>query len=128
MELIEKPSTSYWGHLWRVEAAVAISLALYGFALAVLVWLGAAALAPSTPGIGGAFALILWFGAIPSIVFYAPTYTLLRWTGFANLAAAVALGILCGLVFARSGPLALFAIPCGAIVAAASHLMLERVR
>jgi hypothetical protein len=131
MLFLERPARTYWQHLWRVEAAVAASLALYGVVLALLILVGAAVFAPAIPGIDGAGApigLVMWFGAIPLLVLFAPTYAMLRWVGFANLPLAIALGFLCALVFARSGPLALFALPCCVMVAAAAHLILKRVR
>ena len=131
MELLDRPARSYWQHLWRVEAVVVACLALYGLLLALLILAGAAVFAPSAPGMDGAGApigLVMWFGAIPLLVLFAPTYALLRWVGFANLPLALALGFLCAFAFARSGPLALFAIPCCVMVAAAAHLVLKRVR
>ena len=125
------PVRSYWGHLGRVELVVVACLLAYALVLTLVLGLGAAVFAPGPQtweGFGLAFGLILWFGILPATLLFAPAYAFLRWRGWINLALAIIAGLACGLIFIRAGPLALYAIASGVIVAICAHLVLRRMR
>lgn len=111
-----------------------ICLLLYAAGLTVLLRVGAAVFSSTPPtieGMGLAFALILWFGAVPALVLFGPTYTLLRTKGHVNYPIAVAVGLVSSIVLVaavRMGAITLYAVPSSVIVAIGVHAVMKRIR
>ena len=124
----------YQQHLLRTELTAVLCLALYGLALAGLLQLGALAMSSAAQTFEEAvrpFVLVLWFSILPTTFVFAPVYALMHAKGWANLAAAIVLGIAASailVVLFRNGPMALYALPSGAVVGAATHLLMRARR
>ena len=120
--------------LLRAELTAVLCLVLYGIALAGLLQLGAAAMSAEPRTFDDAvrpFALVLWFSILPTALVFAPLYALLHAKGWANMAAAIVLGLASSailVVLFRNGPMALYALPSGAIVGAATHWLMRARR
>jgi hypothetical protein len=118
---------TFWKHLWRIELAAVICLVLYAAAFTGVLALGAGVFATDSATLEGAarsFALILWFSILPTMLFFAPFYALLARTGHTNFPVAIILGVLSSVALVmlfRNGAMALYAIPSGAVVGAATH-------
>ena len=122
---------SYPQHLLRTELIAVLCLVLYGLALTGLLQLGAAAMSSAPQTLGEAmrsFGLVLWFSILPTTFVFAPAYALMHAKGWANLAAAILLGIAASAILValfRNGPMALYALPSGAVVGAGTHLLMR---
>jgi len=118
--------------LLRAELTAILCLVLYGIALAGLLQLGAAAMSPEPRSFDEAmrpFALVLWFSILPTTLVFAPLYALLHAKGWANMAGAIVLGLASSAILValfRNGPMALYALPSGALVGAATHFAMKR--
>ena len=118
-------------HLLRAELAAVLCLALYGVALAGILQLGAAAMSSAPQTLEEAvrpFVLVLWFSILPTTLLFAPGYALFHAKGWSNMAAAIVLGIASSAVLValfRNGAMALYALPSGAVVGAATHWLMR---
>lgn len=116
--------------LLRVELTALLCLVVYAAALTAVLALGAALLSSVPQAWDEAlrsFALVLWFSVLPTAFVFAPAYAGLLDRGWANMAAAIILGIASSALLValfRNGPMALYALPSGAVVGAATHLIL----
>jgi hypothetical protein len=121
-------------HLLRAELTAVLCLALYGLALAAILQLGAAAMSTAPQTFEEAvrpFVLVLWFSILPTTLLFAPAYALFRAKGWANLAVAIVLGIASSAILValfRNGAMALYALPSGAVVGAATHWLMKARR
>ena len=121
----------YRQHLLRAELIAVLCLVAYALVLAALLQLGAAAMSTSPQTFEEAarsFALVLWFSILPVTFLFAPVYAFLHSKGWANMAAAIVLGIASSailVVLFRNGPMALYALPSGAVVGAGTHLAMR---
>jgi hypothetical protein len=119
-------------HLLRAELAAVVCLVLYGLALVGAIQLGAAAMSSAPQTFEEAvrpFVLVLWFSILPTTALFAPSYALFHSKGWANMAAAIVLGIASSAVLValfRNGAMALYALPSGAVVGAATHFVMKR--
>jgi hypothetical protein len=122
-----------FGHqLLRAELIAIACLVAYAVALTGLLQLGAAAMSSVPRTFEEAmrsFVLVLWFSILPTVFLFAPAYAFLRAKGWANMPAAIVLGIASSailVVLFRNGPMALYALPSGAVVGAATHWLMRR--
>ena len=121
----------YRHHLLRAELVAVACLVAYGLALAALMQLGAAVASPAPQSFeeaARAFVLVLWFSILPTVFLFAPVYALLHAKGWSNMAASILLGIAASailVVLFRNGPMALYALPSGAVVGAGTHLVMK---
>ena len=119
-------------NLLRAELTAVLCLVAYGLALAGVLQLGAAALSSAPQTFEEAvrpFVLVLWFSILPTTLLFAPSYALFHAKGWANMAAAIVLGIASSAVLValfRNGAMALYALPSGAVVGAATHFVMKR--
>ena len=119
-------------HLLRAELTAILCLVLYGLALVGVLQLGAAAMSSAPPTFEEAmrpFVLVLWFSILPTTLVFAPSYALFHAKGWANMASAIVLGIASSAVLValfRNGAMALYALPSGAVVGAATHFVMKR--
>ena len=123
---------SFQQYLLRAELTAVLCLVLYGLALVGVLQLGAAAMASAAPTFEEAvrpFVLVLWFSILPTTALFAPSYALFHAKGWANMAAAIVLGIASSAVLValfRNGAMALYALPSGAVVGAGTHFVMKR--
>jgi len=119
-------------HLLRTELTAILCLVLYGLGLVGVLQLGAAAMSSAPQTLEETvrpFVLVLWFSILPTTVLFAPAYALLHAKGWANMGAAIVLGIAASAVLValfRNGAMALYALPSGAVVGAATHFVMKR--
>jgi hypothetical protein len=119
-------------HLLRAELTAVLCLVLYAAVLAGLLRLGAAAMASAPQAFeetARSFALVLWFSILPTTLLFAPAYALFHAKGWANLGVAIVLGLASSAILValfRNGPMALYALPSGAVVGAATHLVMKK--
>ena len=122
---------NYWNHLLRVEITAILSLVLYAAALVAVLGLGAQVLSNEPQSASDAlrsFTLVLWFSILPTIFLFAPIYAFLRVRRVANFALAIVVGIMSSAVLValfRNGSMALYALPSGAFVGAATHAVMK---
>ena len=121
----------YWNHLLRVEIAAILSLFVYAAALTALIALASGALSSEPQSSGEALrslGLVLWFSILPTIFLFAPIYAFLRLRRVANFVLAIVVGIMSSAVLValfRNGSMALYALPSGAFVGAATHAVMK---
>jgi len=86
----------------------------------------ASLLSPADAGwIGFAYTMI--FGALPALLFGAPAYALLAQAGRASWTTTMVVGIVPGLLAGLIETwLAVYALVCGVVVAAATHFLVQR--
>ena len=112
-------------HLAKTEAVAIAALLVVAAALAVLFAVRAASPADILSPIGAAlvvFAYTMAIGCVPVAVFGAPLYAWLLFHGRSSWAAAIAIGLLPGLVLLLVAiDLGLWSMGCGAAVALATH-------
>ena len=122
---------SYGRLLLRVELTALLCLVAYAAALTAALALGAAAFASGGQGWDEAarsFALVLWFSILPTAALFAPVYAAMHGRGWTNLPVAIVLGIAASailVVLFRNGPMAIYALPSGAVVGAGTHLLMK---
>jgi hypothetical protein len=114
-------------HLAKTEAVATFSLLAVAAALAVLFAVQAAIQSDPSSSVGVAlvvFAYTMAIGCIPVVAFGAPLYAWLLSHGRTSWAAAIAIGVIPGLVLLLVAiDLGLWAIGCGAAVALATHVI-----
>ena len=118
--------------LLRAELIAIACLVGYALALTGVLQLGAAAMSSAPRTFEEAmrsFVLVLWFSVLPTAFLFAPGYAFLYAKGWANMPAAIVLGIASSailVVLFRNGAMALYALPSGAVVGAATHWLMRR--
>ena len=112
-------------HLARTEAVAVVALLAVATALAIVFAIQAASPGDLFSPIGAAlvvFAYTMAIGGAPAAVFGAPLYAWLLSTDRSSWAAAVAIGVVPGLVLLLVAiDLGLWSIGCGVTVAVATH-------